>query len=241
MHYFNPLLVGYAPECAQSGVFFVGRVMATSEKEAERLQEKKDKVMRNKTRLSSTSILIIIMVGAMAVGGFFLSRGGSDEPRIKPPKQVRRLTISSPIDYSKRVDMKSIAYQTTGDKVAISLNEVKKNRLVRFEFRSPKINVRQRNFAGKPVLPVMALIVPSGKLMVGVSYCEPCRSTTFHTEQDMSLTCNVCGTKWDAESLIAWSGACMPFPPDEIKVDIKGDKILIPKDYLERWQPRKEM
>lgn len=216
--------------------------MATSEKEAERLQEKKDKVMRNKTRLSSTSILIILMVGAMAIGGFLIWRGGSDEQQIKPPKQVRRLTVSSPIDYGKkRVDMKSVAYKIAGDKVVISLSEVKKNRLVRFEFRSPKINVRQRNFAGKPVLPVMALIVPSGKLMVGVSYCEPCRSTTFHTEEDMSLTCNVCGTKWDAESLIAWSGACMPFPPDEVKVDVKGDKILIPKAYLESWQPRKEM
>lgn len=214
-----------------------------TETETNLLQEKKNKVMQKKAKLSSTSVLILAIIGIMVVAGFFLSRtSGEASKQIDPPKQIERISVGGPVDYTEdRVDMKTIDYKTEGDSVVISLAEVKKKKFVRFEFRSPKINVRQRNFAGKPELPVLALIVPSGKLMVGVSYCEPCRSTTFHTERDLSLTCNICGTKWDMETLSAWSGACMPFPPDEIKVKVKDGKIYIPKDYLEKWQPRKEM
>jgi len=217
--------------------------MATTESGVNRLQEKKDKVMQKKAKLSSTSILILLIIGAMAAVGIFIWRSGDpDTKQVKPPKQVPRVAVSGPVDYTEaRVDMKRVDYKTAGDNVILSLADIEKNKFVRFDFHSKKLSVRQRNFAGKPVLPVMALIVPSGKLMVGVSYCEPCRSTTFHTERDISLTCNVCGTKWDLESLLAWSGACMPFPPDEVKVAVKDGKVLIPKGYLESWQPRKEM
>lgn len=220
--------------------------MATTDKDTnkniDKLQDKKDKVMRKKTGLSSTTILIGLMIGAMAVGGFMLTRNGAQAGKqVNTPKHVRRISISGPVDYTEeRVDMKKVPHKTEGKWITIKLSDVKKHKLVRFEFRSPKINVKQRNFAGKPVLPVMAMVTPPGELMVGVSYCEPCRSTTFHTERDLSLTCNICGTKWDAESLIAWSGACMPFPPDEIKVEVKDGKILIPKAYLEEWEPREE-
>lgn len=217
--------------------------MATEQTDMDRLKEKKDKVMHKKTRLSSTSVMILVIIAVMTAGGFFLSRSGAQaDKQIRPPKKVRRISVSGPVDYTEaRVDMKKIGYKVEGDSVVIPLKDVKKNKLVRFEFRSPKINVEQRNFAGKPLLPVLAFIVPSGDLMVGISYCEPCRSTTFHAERDLSLTCNICGTKWDIETLIAWSGACMPFPPDEIKVDIKDGKILIPKKVLESWEPRVEI
>lgn len=207
------------------------------------LKEKKAKVMQKKAKVSMTSVLIIAVIAIMAAGGFWISRSGTSETRqVKPPKQVRRAKVSGPVDFTQgRVDMQNIDYKTEGKNVVISLNEVKKKKFVRFEFRSPKINVKQRNFAGEPLLPMMAMVAPSGKLLVAVSYCEPCRATTFHTEKDSSLTCNICGTKWDLESLIAWSGACMPYPPDEVQVAVTGGKVLIPKAYLESWEPREEL
>ncbi len=213
-----------------------------SEKGKDRLKEKKAEVMRKKTGISSTTVVILLIIGAMAVGGFAITRNGAQAGKqINTPKKVDRISISGPIDYTEeRVDMKKVSFKDEGKWLTLKLGDIKKYKMVRFEFRSPKINVKQRNFAGEPVLPVMAIIMPSGDLMVGVSYCEPCRSTTFHTETDLSLTCNVCGTKWDVESLIAWSGACMPFPPDEIKVKVEDGKVLIPKGYLEKWEPRKE-
>lgn len=217
-----------------------GRVKEENKAE-DRLLEKKEKVLKKQKKLSSTSLLIIFIISTMVIGGIILNQtGSSQEKQIKPPKQVPRVKVSEPVDYSQaRVDMKKVTNVTKeGRFLTLPVATVVKNKLVRFVFRSPKINVKQRNFAGKPELPLIAMIVPSGKLMVGISYCEPCRSTTFHTEQDLSLTCNICGTKWDAETFIAWSGACMPYPPDEVKVTVKNQKIYIPVDYLEKWKPR---
>lgn len=207
----------------------------------DRLQQKKEKVLKKQVKISSTSLLIILIIGTMVIGGVILSATGkSQEKQVKPPKQVLRVKISDPVDYSEaRVDMKKISNITKeGSFLTVPVDTIKKYKLVRFVYRSPKISVKQRNFAGKPELPLIAMIVPSGNLMVGVSYCEPCRSTTFHTEQDISLTCNICGTKWDLETFIAWSGACMPYPPDEIKVKVENGKVYIPTNYLENWKPR---
>jgi len=209
--------------------------------EDQQLQEKRDRVTKKSAKISSTTVLIGILLVVMVGGGVALTVGGSTGSEIKPPKQIDRVEVTGPVDYTQaRVDMKKIDYEADEKWVTINLDDVIKNKLVTFNFKSPKINVETRNFAGKPELPILAMVDPKGKLMVGVSYCEPCRSITFHTEKDMSLTCNICGTKWDVETLIAWSGACMPFPPDEVKVKVKGDKVLIPRDYLEKWEPRKE-
>ena len=219
--------------------------MAKNERDTKKLQEKKDKVMLSKAKLSLTTVAIVLMVVAMAVGGFWLYHSGTSETRQAGlPKRVGQTSVSGPVDYTAaRVDMTNIEYKTVGNNVVISLSEIKKNKIARFEFHSPKINDRQKNFAGEPLLPVLALVRPSGKLMVGVSYCEPCRSTTFHTESDLTLTCNKCGTKWDLESLTPQSGSpdCQRFPPDEIKVTVKGDKVIMAKEYLESWEPREQM
>ncbi len=213
--------------------------MATPE---DRLQKKREKVTKEKARVSSTSILIVLILGAMIGGGVFLSQSdGGEASQVKRPKSVERIAVTDRVDYTqKRVDMKTVDYKVIGDSVTFSLEDIKEHKLIRFEYKSPKLNVKQRNFAGKQELPVMALIDPKGKLMVGVSYCEPCRSTSFHTEKDLSLTCNICNTKWDIETLVAWSGACMPFPPDEIKVRVEDGKVWIPKKVLEDWEPREE-
>jgi uncharacterized protein len=208
----------------------------------DKLQAKKEKVTKKQGKLSLSSILIMVVIATMAIGGVFISRASGDKPQVKPPKQVPRVKVTDRVDYGEmeRVDMKKIDHEVEGDWVTFSVKDVEKYKLVRFEFRSSKINVKQRNFAGKAALPVMAMIAPSGKLMVGVSYCEPCRSTTFNIQPDRSLTCNICSTKWDLESLIAWSGACMPFPPDEIEVEVRDGKVWVPKAELEKWVPREE-
>ncbi len=204
-------------------------------------QEKRDKVTRKSAKVSSTTVLIGILLVGMIGGGVALTIDRSPGSEIKLPKQVERVKVTGPVDYTEaRVDMKKVDYETDGKWITLDLDDVIKNKLVTFNYKSPKINVETRNFAGKPELPMLAMVDPKGKLMVGVSYCEPCRSITFHTEKDMSLTCNICGTKWDIETLVAWSGACMPFPPDEVKVKVEDDKVFIPRDYLEKWEPRKE-
>lgn len=202
-----------------------------------RLQEKKDKVMSKQPKVSSTSVLIIAIVLIMIGGGVFLSLGqATDRPR--PRKKITRTVVSQPLQIytQRRVDMTKIKLTDEGDYLTVPLEPVRKYRMVRFEYN--KVSVRQRNFAGRSALPLIAYVLPSGQLFVGVSYCEPCRSTTFHTETDFTLTCNICNTKWNLETLTALSGACMPYPPDELKAQVREGKIWIEKTAVSSWQPR---
>ncbi len=212
-------------------------------------QSKKKKVTQNKAKVSSTTILIGALMLIMVGGGVAIVLGGGSGSesvvgaRSTAPAEapITRTSISEAVDYTVgRVDMAPIDYQVAGDMVKIPVAEVLKSKLVRFAFQSPNVRTEDRNFAGLPELPVLAMVSPSGKLTVGIAYCEPCRSTTFHTEEDATLTCNSCGTKWDAETLEPRSGACGAYPPDEIEVEVKDGEILIPKSTLETWQPRTE-
>lgn len=212
-------------------------------------QSKKKKVTQNKAKVSSTTILIGVLLLVMVGGGaaIVLSNGSgsgsvADSSSTSSTEgAITRTSISEAVDYStERVDMAPVDYKVDGDAVKISVADVLKHKLVRFAFQSPNVRTEDRNFAGLPELPVLAMVSPSGKLTVGIAYCEPCRSTTFHTEEDATLTCNSCGTKWDAETLEPRSGACGAYPPDEIEVEVKDGEVLIPKSTLETWQPRTE-
>ncbi len=208
-------------------------------------QSKKKKVTQKNAKVSSTTIMIGAVLLVMVSGGIAIAlSGGSGSEVIAgsgSADPIVRTSISDPVDYTvERVDMVSVEYKTEGDMVKIPVDEVIKNKLVRLAFQSPEVRVEDRNFAGMPELPVLAMVSPSGKLTVGIAYCEPCRSTRFHVEQDGALTCNSCGTKWDAETLEARSGACGAYPPDEIQVEVKDGEVLIPKSTLESWQPRAE-
>lgn len=224
------------------------------------LKEKKNKVTKKKAGLSATTTIIGLALIAMIGGGaYMLTRGQTNQPTslldsaggaaqsgapagAVQPKVVDRVSVSDPVDYTAagRVDMTNVEYTVEGDKVVLPLEEVKKNKIVKFTYKSDAITLETRNLAGKPELPVMAMISPSGKLMAGVAYCEPCRSTSFHSEGDNTLTCNLCGTKWDLETMAPRSGACSAFPPDELKAEVQDGKVFISKTDLESWKPRKE-
>jgi len=204
------------------------------------LYDKREKVLSGHAKVNSSSIMIIALVSLMLVGGIFISRIKA-KGSVPPPKKVARVSVSNPLNYSgKRYDMATIEASEDKDNIIISLAEVKKNRIVSFRVKSGGVVVEERNF-GKRALPMMAYITPSGSLVTAVAYCEPCRSIYFHTETDMTLTCHVCGTKWNLESLQALSGACMPYPPIEIKSRVAGGKIYLKKKDISTWKPRVEI
>ncbi len=208
---------------------------------------KKAKAVQGQAKISSATILIGALLLIMIGGGVAItlsgnSGSGEQVAKAAPAVTTNRASISDPVDFSQgRVDMSPIEYTVEGDSVKVSVAEVVAKKLVSFAFLSPEVRIEDRNFAGRPELPMMAMVSPSGKLTVGVSYCEPCRGTTFHTEEDGTLTCNSCGTKWDAETLEARSGACGAYPPDEIEVTVEDGQVLIPKSTLESWEPRAEL
>ena len=191
-------------------------------------------------KINSSSIVIVALISLMLVGGFFISRIQA-KGSVPPPKKVARASVSKPLNYAdKRYDMRMIKVRENKNNIVISLAKVKKYRIVGFRIKAGGVVVKERNF-GKRSLPMLAYITPSGSLVTAVAYCEPCRSTFFHTETDLTLTCHVCGTKWNLESLVAISGACMPYPPAEIKARVSGGNIYLKKKDISSWKPRVEI
>jgi uncharacterized protein len=91
--------------------------------------------------------------------------------------------------------------------------------------------------AGGNILPLLAYIAPSGRLVTATSFCEPCRSVKFHFEGNQ-LVCDTCFTRWDLNTLLGVAGGCVAYPPEEVSAEVRGDQIFMPKADLEAWVPR---
>lgn len=91
--------------------------------------------------------------------------------------------------------------------------------------------------AGGNILPLLAYIAPSGRLVVATSFCEPCRSQTFHFEGNQ-LVCDTCFTRWDLSTLMGIGGGCVAYPPEEVTAEVRGEQIFVPAADLEAWKPR---
>lgn len=180
--------------------------------------------------LIKTAAVIVLILGV--VGGiFFSSRRG---PAIK----VERVSVSDPVDYSTlgKIEMTQVKAEEIGDSVVIPLADVKEKKIVGFEYS--KVTIPSGFGAARP-FPLVAYIAPSGKLVTGVSLCEPCKSTLFWIDpSDITLTCKACGTKWNLETLEGISGGCPKYPPDEFQHEIKDGKIYIKSAGIESWKPR---
>lgn len=94
--------------------------------------------------------------------------------------------------------------------------------------------------AGGNILPLLAYVAPSGRLVVATSFCEPCRSTSFtiDTTGGNELVCDVCYTRWELDTLMGIGGGCFDYPPEEVGAQLIGDRVLVPRGDLESWVPR---
>jgi len=206
--------------------------------EANRLHSKKEQVLGSRLRLGSTGAIIVLFIVAMiGVGVFLVKSNLKNGPGLT--KDVARGQISDPLDYStRRYDMKSIKVVETDKNVIFSLADIKKYRMVGFTAKNRAGAPSQSNVGNQ--IPLMAYITPSGSLNTVVSYCEPCRATQSHTETDGTLTCNVCGTKWNLEDEAPVSGACSAYPPEPIKAEVRGGKVYLDRQEIASWKPRVE-
>lgn len=111
-------------------------------------------------------------------------------------------------------------------KITISADEVRNNKLVAFDYKN-----------GSKIVPLTAWVSPSGQIKTAVRMCEPCNSTSFRIEGNV-LVCNVCGTRWDLETLRGISGGCTSYPPDAMKNVVNGDNITIDEGPVQAWKRR---
>lgn len=179
-------------------------------------------------------VVIAIAVAVLSFGGFI------GYQRWQVARQVGGVIVMAEPRYpAYQVDMVTLDTATQTDEgMSIPLADLKQDYIVGAVYnRTNPMPEGYQMAAGGNILPVLAYIAPSGKLVVATSFCEPCRSTLFHFEGNI-LVCDVCFTRWELNTLLGVGGGCFDYPPEELTAEIRGDTVFVPTADLEAWIPR---
>ena len=170
---------------------------------------------------STVGIVAIIVIVA-----FYLAFGNSDNPgaSVNAAADVGQKVTYSPDNKLEQTIVESNV--ENGKAIVATLSTIKEKKFIWTEY----------NANGKRI-PLTAFIQPDGKVMVAVSFCEPCKGETFHITGNQ-IVCNVCGTVWDLQTLEGISGGCQTYPPEALTYFLNGDNLEIPQTVLDAWEPR---
>lgn len=175
-------------------------------------------------RLSSTRRVAMVafpVVLLLGIGMFVAYVNPSVHSVIK-----KQPVVAQPADYdSNFVTMTSVAFREEGSDLVFSLSDLKKYRLVRFEYA-----------ATTTTRPVMAYIAPDGRLVTAISVSDHCGSTEFKIK-DNKIYCARCPSVWDMMTLEAYA-CCARYYPDPIPSRVVGNEVHISKDLVEKWAGR---
>jgi uncharacterized membrane protein len=123
------------------------------------------------------------------------------------------------------VSMTPVQVKEKDGDLIFSLDELKENKLIRFEYGG-----------GKTPRAVMAYLAPDGRLVTAISVSEHCGSTEFEIK-DNKIFCAHCPSNWDMMTLEAYA-CCAQYYPDPIPSSVIGNEVHIPKTLVENWAGR---
>ena len=181
------------------------------------------------TQPQKSNTLLFTIVGILTVvimiGTYFIVANSN-----KPSVSVNTAAdIGQKMNYSSEIKLEQTKVESkveNGQAIVTTLSAVKENKFIWTEYKAN----------GKRI-PLTAFIQPNGKVMVAVSFCEPCKGETFHIIGNQ-IVCNVCGTVWDLQTLKGISGGCQSYPPEALTYSLNGDNLEIPQSILDAWAPR---
>ena len=181
------------------------------------------------TQPQKSNTLLFTIVGILTVvimiGTYFIVANSN-----KPSVSVNTAAdIGQKMNYSSEIKLEQTKVESkveNGQAIVTTLSAVKENKFIWTEYKAN----------GKRI-PLTAFIQPDGKVMVAVSFCEPCKGETFHIIGNQ-IVCNVCGTVWDLQTLKGISGGCQSYPPEALTYSLNGDNLEIPQSILDAWAPR---
>jgi len=187
-------------------------------------QDKKEKVLGEKKRKHLwIPISLAVVAAALVVAGYWVIQGNTGAN----PKVSSQPKVIEKVDYSgQTVRMTDIQAKVEKGKISIPLDVVKEKKMVYFQYEGNGV-----------IIPLLAYITQSGRVVTAVSMCEPCRSTRFHIN-DKKIVCNACATEWNLETLKGIQGGCLNYPPDVIPSTIEKDRIQIDEKIVTQWKPR---
>jgi len=187
-------------------------------------QDKKEKVLGGKKGSPPWSVILLIVI-AIALGGvayWFIQGNTGASPKVSSQPKV-----SGKIDYAGQTfKMTDVEANVENGKITIPIHEVKEKKIVRFEYEGKGLKI-----------PLYAYLTMGGRVVTGISMCEPCKSTRFHI-QDRKLVCNACNTEWQLETHKGIKGGCMNYPPEIIPSVVEKDRIWIDEKVVLDWKPR---
>ena len=166
------------------------------------------------------------IVGVIIIIASYLAFGNSDKPSasVNAAANAEQKVNYSPNDKLEQTVVESKV--ENGKELVATLSMVKEKKFIRTDYKAN----------GKTV-PLTAFIQPDGKVMVAVSFCEPCKGDSFHISGN-KIICNTCGTTWDLQTLKGISGGCQTYPPQALTYSLNGDNLEIPQAILDAWAPR---
>lgn len=184
----------------------------------------------------------VVITGIVAFVVLFGGMAGYQ--RFQKSKEVGGIVViknpkypSFSVEMRRYDDANSVATQTP-EGISFPLATLTKDYIIGVTYkRTSPMPQGYQQAAGGNILPLLAYIAPSGRLVVATSFCEPCRSVKFHFEGNQ-LVCDTCFTRWDLNTLLGISGGCFSYPPEEVSAELQGDQIFVPKADLEAWVPR---
>jgi hypothetical protein len=165
-------------------------------------------------------VTIMIMIGSYLLA----TDGNSSSPSVKASAETGETMKYSQNDKLQQTKVESKI--ENGKAIVTTLSAVKEKKFIWTEYKAN----------GKRV-PLTAFIQPDGKVMMAVSFCEPCKGETFHITGNQ-IVCNVCGTVWDLQTLKGISGGCLTYPPEALTYSLNGDNLEVPQSVLDAWVPR---
>ena len=188
--------------------------------------EKNQKFITQPKKSNARLYSLVGIVAVIIIISSYLTFGNNDKPStsVNAVAETGQKANYSPTD--KLEQTKVLSKVDNGKAVIATLTTVKEKKFIWTEYKAN----------GKRV-PLTAFIQPDGKVMVAVSYCEPCKGEFFHITGN-TLVCNVCGTVWNLQTLKGISGGCLTYPPQELTYSLNGDNLEVPQAVLDAWVPR---
>lgn len=187
---------------------------------------KKQKFTQQKKSNTGLYSVIGVLIVIIIIGGTYFLSSNKNSPSTSATATA---DTGQKVNYSSADKLEQTVIDSkveNGKEIVTTLSTVKEKKFIRTEYKAN----------GKSV-PLTAFIQPDGKVMVAVSFCEPCKGKSFHISGN-TLVCNTCGTVWDLQTLKGISGGCQTYPPEALTYSLNGDNIEIPQSVLDAWSPR---
>ena len=134
--------------------------------------------------------------------------------------------VAEPVTYGETpVGMTAVAFREDGGDLVFSLDDLKRYRLIRFDYTGEKTSRT-----------IMAYVAPTGQVVTAISFSEHCGSNEF-TIRDNKIFCARCPSNWDMMTMEAYA-CCAKYYPDPIPSRVTGNEVRVPKLFVERWAGR---